>query len=276
MATEHDAQPTVIVSRRFRPGAETNGAEWLERLAQAASEMPGYVDATRQPPSDQHPGDWVIVYRFASADALEGWLSSERRRDLVAEGAELLDGAAREQIVALEQRTVTAVASFRLRPGTRSEFAQRFRELQTVLGTFDGFVDVEVVEPVPGVQDDTVIVFSFTDRERLDRWLASPERADLLDRLDSLIDGDRTVNVVGGFAGWFAHPNAAPKRWKQAALVLLALYPTSLVLAVLRDELYPDLAGFVAILIGNVIGVAILSWLLMPALTRAFDSWLRR
>ena len=101
-------------------------------------------------------------------------------------------------------------------------------------------------------------------------------KLDILDQLDSIIDGDRTVNVVGGFAGWFAHPNVAPKRWKQAALVLLALYPTSLVLGVIRDALYPDLAGAVAILIGNAIGVAVLSWILMPALTRAFDGWLRR
>lgn len=276
MATEHDAQPTVIVARRFRPGAEAAGARWLERLAQAASEMPGYVDATRQPPAVEHPDDWVIVYRFDSADRLRDWLTSERRRELVAEGEPMLDGAAREQIVALEQRTVTAVASFRLRPGTHRTFNDRYRELEAALADFDGFVEAEVVEPVPGIQDDTVIVFSFTDRDRLDRWLRSDQRAELLERLDPLIDGDRTVNVVGGFAGWFAHSSVAPKRWKQAALVLLALYPTALMLGIVRDALYPDLSWPIATLIGNAVGVAILSWLLMPGLTRVFDSWLRR
>jgi antibiotic biosynthesis monooxygenase (ABM) superfamily enzyme len=31
-----------------------------------------------------------------------------------------------------------------------------------------------------------------------------------------------------------------------------------------------------AVLIGNVLGVAALSWLLMPWLTRWLDAWLRR
>lgn len=95
--------------------------------------------------------------------------------------------------------------------------------------------------------------------------------------LVSLVEGDRTVNVVGGFAGWFSGPTgAAPKRWKQAALVLLALYPTALVVGIVRDAIAPDLPVLLAVFIGNVGGVAILSWILMPALTRRFDAWLRR
>ena len=41
-----------------------------------------------------------------------------------------------------------------------------------------------------GVADDTVVVFSFTDRASLDRWLESPERAELLSRIDPLVDGE--------------------------------------------------------------------------------------
>ena len=146
-----------------------------------------------------------------------------------------------------------------------------------MLDRFDGFIRSELVEPVPGTQDDTAIIFSFTSRDTLDRWLESPERRQALAEIDPILEGERTVNVVGGFAGWFpGTASTTPQRWTQAALVLLGLYPTSMVIGVIRDRLYPDLTDPLAVLTGNVIGVAVLSWLLMPVLTRRFDGWLRR
>lgn len=197
----------------------------------------------------------------------------------MADGTGLLASEAREQVIALadESMSVTAVASFRLRPGTEVEFRGRYRELRNLLEGFDGFIRTELVEPVPDTQDDTAIVFSFTDRHALDRWLGSVERREILEAIDPLLDGGRTVNVIGGFAGWFSTSDTtAPKRWKQAALVLLALFPTALVLTVIREAVLPDLPMPLAVFIGNLVGVVILSWILMPALTRRFDSWLSR
>lgn len=277
MAGSREA-PTVFVARRFRPGREADGAAWIERLTETAATFPGFVDSTTQAPGEQHPDDVVVVYRFETIDLLRDWLDSPARRRLLDEGVELVDGPAREQIVALadERTTVTAVASFRVRSGMREAFLEQYRHLQSVLVDVAGFVRTELVEPLPGTQDDTVIIFSFLDREHLDRWLVSDARADVLAGIDPLLDGDRTVNVVGGFAGWFPSGVAAPRRWKQAALVLLALYPTSLVIGAVRAEVAPDLATPLATLVANAIGVGVLSWWLMPWLTRTFDGWLRR
>jgi hypothetical protein len=271
--------PTVIVARRFRPGREREGERWLRRLSDAAVAMPGHVESTMQPPNVQHPDEWVIVYRFESPEHLAGWLDSARRHELIEEGEPLIDGDAREQVIALtdETTTVTAVASFPIDPNRTPEFRDWYRRLHDVLDRFDGFIRSELVEPVPGTQDDTAIIFSFTSRQALDRWLDSSERREVLAEIDPLLEGERTVNVVGGFAGWFSgSTSSTPKRWKQAALVLLALYPTAMALGVVRNALYPDLTDPLAVLVGNVVGVAILSWLLMPVLTQRFDTWLRR
>lgn len=270
--------PTVIVARRVAPGRDADAERWLRKLTTQAAVAPGYVEANMQPPNAQHPDEWVIVYRFESASTLDDWLTSPRRVALLDEGVDMFVGPAREQVVALadETRSVTAVASFRLSPDNESAFDARFADLQSALAQFDGFIRSELVRPVPGTQDDTVVVFSFTSRERLDEWLDSDVRREVLAEIDPLLDGPRTVNVVGGFAGWFAtRGSATPKRWKQAALVLLALYPTALLVGLVRDALFPDLTMPLAVLLGNVAGVAVLSWVLMPFLTRAFDRWLR-
>lgn len=83
--------------------------------------------------------------------------------------------------------------------------------------------------------------------------------------------------MVGSFGGWFGRPGeASVKRWKQAAVVLLALFPTSLALTALRQWWFPDMPMVGAVLFGNALGVAVLSSLLMPWLTNLLDGWLHR
>ncbi|HZB42808.1 MAG TPA: hypothetical protein VE487_17675, partial [Ilumatobacter sp.] len=63
---------------------------------------------------------------------------------------------------------------------------------------------------------------------------------------------------------------------KQAAIVLLAIVPISLVVTAVRRWLLPDANWWISVLIGNVVGVAVLSWAAMPFLTRTFERWLQR
>ena len=86
------------------------------------------------------------------------------------------------------------------------------------------------------------------------------------------------MNVVGGFGGWFPAPATArsPKRWKLAVAVLLALFPTVLIITLIRIEIAPDMNVVLAVFIGNVVSVAVLSFVLMPPLTRRLEPWLRR
>ena len=270
--------PTVVVARRPVAGREAEFETWLRRLAAEARSAPGHVSADIQPPNAVHPGEWVILYQFVDGDSLHAWLDAPVRAELLRDGDGLVDGPAREQVVALgtAPEPVTGVASFRVRAGEEERHAAVQARLAERLTTFPGFLRSEVFPPVPGVQDDTVIVFSFDDRRHLDAWLASDERRAMLAEIEPLLEGERTVNVVGGFAGWFGGEGPAVRRWKQAAVVLLALYPTSLVLTQMRSIVLPDAHWTLGVLFANVVGVGELSWLLMPVLTRLLDRWLRR
>jgi antibiotic biosynthesis monooxygenase (ABM) superfamily enzyme len=278
--THHDrSTPTVVVARTPVSGREREFERWLRRLAAAARLADGHVQSEVQPPDAAHPGEWVTVYQFRDAASLSAWLTSPERDALIVDGHDLQLGAEREQVLALadEDDPVTAVASFRVTPGHEHRYDEFHGRLVERLAAFPGFLRSELFRPVAGVQDDTVVVFSFDTREHLDTWLESDARAEMLREIDEYIEGDRTLNVVGGFGGWFGGPGAAEvKRWKQAAVVLLALFPTVLLLTVVRQWLLPDVGLVLGVLIGNVFGVAILSWVLMPVLTDWFDGWLRR
>jgi antibiotic biosynthesis monooxygenase (ABM) superfamily enzyme len=271
--------PTVVVARSPVPGREQEFEHWLRRLVAAARQAPGHVHSDIQPPDEIHPGEWVILYQFIDADSLNAWLTSETRDGIVADGRELVAGITREQVVALahQPEPVTAVASFRLAPGNQDRYAEFHRLLIERLMTFPGFIRCEAFPPIPGVQDETVVVFAFDSRRHLDAWLGSDARQRTLAEIDPYLEGDRTINVVGGFAGWFGRPGMARvKTWKQAAIVLLGILPTSLVITALRRWIAPDMNWILGVVIGNVLGVIALSWLLMPWLTRLFAAWLRR
>jgi len=272
-------QPTVIVARRARPGRERDLERWLRRLVARAAEAPGYVDAELQPPNEVHPDEWVVVYRFTDQRALARWMESGERSALMAAGAELVDGPAREQVVALTPPSdrVTAVSSVRVKPGEMAAFRALHGEILVALASSPGFLRADLFEPVDGVQDETVVVLAFDSREHLDEWLAAPERVRIIRAMEQHCEGERTINVVGGFAGWFT-PLGGPevKRWKSAAAVLGALVPISLLYTLVRLALFPGLHPAIATVAGNVIGIVALTWLVMPWLTQRLDGWLRR
>ena len=124
----------------------------------------------------------------------------------MATGNDLVEGEAREQVVAMsaDGERVTAVSSVRVAPGAAEDFRALHEELLVELATSPGFLRCDLFEPVPGVQEDTVVVLAFDTRANLDRWLHSDERRRILEQMDQYTEGDRTLNVVGGFAGWFA------------------------------------------------------------------------
>lgn len=275
------ASPTVVVARRVRPGREAEFERWIRRLSLTASGFPGHLRSDIEPPGPAHPDEWMIVYRFVDTEHLQGWLDSSERAAHIAEGADLIEGSAREQVVALTpapDAAVTAVSSVRVRPGRGDEYRALHAELVARIERFPGFRRSEVFEPVPGVQDDTVVLFAFDERAQLDAWLASRERHEVLERMVPLVEGERVVNVLGGFAGWFDAAPSGPevRRWKQALTVLLALAPTAVVVNLARHAVLPDLAMVPAVLLGNIVTVPILTWVLMPTLTRWLGPWLRR
>ena len=277
---EVNGSVSVVVSRRVREGSEREYVRWASRISAAAASAPGFLGTELQTPDDVHPDEWVTVYRFATVEQLDAWLTSPRRAELLAEVDTLVEGPAREQIIVepvQSDRPVTVVMSQRVPAERAEQFAAAHRRVLAELAKFPGFLRSELFPPVDGVTDEHTIVFAFDSREHLDAWLESEERRAWLAHVAPLITGDRRMNVIGGFAGWFpATGSPQPPKWKQALAVLLALFPVALALTALRQVLLPDLPLVPSVLLSNALGVAALTWVLMPAVTRLLGPWLQR
>ncbi len=134
------------------------------------------------------------------------------------------------------------------------------------------------VYPPSDAQSEWVVVLHFEDDEFLNNWLNSTVRRQWLEKLHERIGEFELQVLPGGLGAWFTDVFLAsgkqPPSWKIALCVLLGLYPTVMSLTLFPGSFISSLGPAVATLIGNILCVAILQWVVMPALNRLLASWL--
>ena len=160
---------------------------------------------------------------------------------------------------------------------------QRFLELQRgftqAAEGFEGYRGTDIYPPADGRQEEWVVVIHFDDPDSLQRWIDSPVRAEWTKKLVEEIGNFQLKTLPSGFGAWFAGlvtgpEGEPPPSWKMAVTVLLGLYPTVMLLALVFGRHLTPLGMAVSMLISNTLSVSICQWVVMPPLTNALGPWL--
>jgi antibiotic biosynthesis monooxygenase (ABM) superfamily enzyme len=128
-----------------------------------------------------------------------------------------------------------------------------------------------------GATGDYFILLRFVSHAQLRRWQESSELAALLREADTFSVSVEESQVKTGLETWFTlpgvpAPRTAPPKWKMALVTWLALLPQVIILAVVLGPLrLPFLVGTA---VSTAIPVAMLTWVVMPNLTRLLYAWL--
>ena len=91
------------------------------------------------------------------------------------------------------------------------------------------------------------------------------------ERARTLTEGDPVYRQLHGLEAWFRSPNPPP-RWKMAVATFLGVFPVAMILNL---TLSPTIKSWPFILrnaIFNACVVALLTWVVMPLVTRALHS----
>ncbi len=173
----------------------------------------------------------------------------------------------------------SAVVVQRVPPAAVEAFLEWQREAVRAAEAFAGYCGTDVFAPAAGRGDEWVVLMHFQDEESLARWLDSPERARRVEELRAKVGDFHLKTLEDGFGPWFIRQDetesAAPASWKMALTVLLALFPTVMVLTILVGPLTSPLGLAASMLVGNAMSISILQWVVMPRLTKGLDPWLR-
>jgi antibiotic biosynthesis monooxygenase (ABM) superfamily enzyme len=276
---------TIVTQTRVDSGRAQEFARWQEGIGAAVARFPGFLEQTVMPPSPPAQVDWVVLQRFASAEAALAWLNSDQRATLLQEALPMLVGQDDVHIVkdgaaGVLPAPVSAVISTRIRPGSAHDYRAWEQRIAAAQARARGFQGYRFEPPIPGVQEDWLAILRFDSDTNLQAWLASPDRLRLLEEARPFTLEVHARIVRTGFDQWFQAGAGAPAvpAWKQNMLVLLMLYPVVFLFgALVQTPLLMGAIGmpfWLALFLGNVASVALLNFL-VPWAGRRFAWWLQ-
>jgi uncharacterized protein len=170
--------------------------------------------------------------------------------------------------------------------GHEAIFRRWYERLTKAARGFEGHTRTDLCPPLD-CGDGVVKWYSivhFRTPEELKRWLKSGDRAEIFEQGRDTFLAYRYKSFSTGLEGWFSsHTGGAessslgPPPWKQVLAVVLGLYPTLMIQAMVFEALglmqgWPRPS---ALVINNLITSSILTWVVMPKVSRALSFWLR-
>ncbi len=122
-----------------------------------------------------------------------------------------------------------------------------------------------------------MVVVRFDNREHLDAWLRAPVRKNFMNEVEQYVDHYTLRRIGSGFEGWFdTSENATPPaRWRQALVILSALFPIIMIMRRLLAPIFLHLPLPAAYLILLALDVAVLTYFVMPHYSRFMNFWLK-
>ncbi|MGD9618846.1 MAG: antibiotic biosynthesis monooxygenase [Mycolicibacterium sp.] len=271
----------AIVVMVFHRVSDVAGfAQWVSQLRRVALDAPGcriMLDSVHEDPIF----DFAVAAIFSEEELLHRWLDSSGLAEA------LLDGEARgflrstQDLVLVPDRELpSGVAAFRLSvtPGNYASFLAAQQRMTATGATFAGYQGTALF--APEATDEWLTVMRFrTDRQLAD-WLSSPQRVEELPGLRSLLTRDfsemSSINTFGTTVRTQDNKTLVTPKWRSTLLVLLLLYPTVMVLTRFFNPLLDRVQAppWLAVSVGQIVSVAILTWLLMPFAASRFRRWL--
>jgi len=174
---------------------------------------------------------------------------------------------------------VTAVASRRVKPGREREFEEWIPGILASASEFPGYLGSEVLRPNEDSEDDEYrIVFRFDHASNLHAWEDSEERHHWLRKSRPLLREEEKVHVLTGLETWFTLPSKAgepaPPRYKMVLVTWLAVFPLITAILLLFGPLLSQLPMLLRTLVLTGVMVTLMTYVIMPRMTRLFSFWL--
>jgi hypothetical protein len=137
---------------------------------------------------------------------------------------------------------------------------------------------VEVFRPESASAGEYRIVYRFDTGEHLRAWLDSDERAAWLERAEPHVIGPMRTQLLTGLETWFTVParprTPPPPPYKMALVTWITIFPLITLVVVVLGPLLGRLALVPGLAITTAVTVPIMTWLVMPRVTRLLRGWL--
>ncbi len=173
---------------------------------------------------------------------------------------------------------VTTTVTRRVKPGHEPFYDQFLEGIIAAASQFPGHLGVEVFRPASATAGEYRIVYRFDTGDHLRAWLDSDERAAWVERAEPHVIGPMRTRFMTGLETWFTLPDRPsappPPAYKMALLTWITIFPLITLVVIALDPLLEKLDLVPRLAVTTAVTVPIMTWLVMPRITRLLRSWL--
>lgn len=165
----------------------------------------------------------------------------------------------------------------RIKPGCEQEFQTALKEFFARSLSESGVHGASVLVPPPGSSSTEYgIIRSFASAAERDAFYISPLYQEWKNRVAPLSEGKPEARELHGLEAFFRQGELSPPpRWKMAIATYLGVVPVIMTLALTLGPLIRSWNFVLNNLLFNACVVALLTWVVMPLITRALNRWLQ-
>ena len=164
----------------------------------------------------------------------------------------------------------------RILPGKEQEFHEALRQFMGKSFAHNAVHGAGIITFPHENSQEIGILRTFATEAEKEAFYQSDLFREWEDYARTLTEGDAIYRDLTGLEAWFRSPGNPPPRWKMAVVTLLGVYPASVFLNVTIGGLIAPLPMLVKALVMGAGMVGLLTWVIMPVLTKWLHSWLRR
>jgi antibiotic biosynthesis monooxygenase (ABM) superfamily enzyme len=173
---------------------------------------------------------------------------------------------------------VTTTVTRRVKPGHEAVYEQFLAGIISAASEFPGHLGVEVFRPQSATAGEYRTVYRFDSAEHLRAWLDSDEHAAWLERAEPHVIGPVRTSFVTGLETWFTLPGqpgmVPPPPYRMALVTWIAIFPLITAIVAATGPLLEGLPWVLRLAITTALAIPLMTWVVMPRVTRLLRRWL--
>lgn len=175
---------------------------------------------------------------------------------------------------------ITIVISEVVEPDRIPEYEAWTKGINQAAQQFEGFLGVEVIRPRDHVYPEYVVIVKFDHYVHCRNWLTSDTYRTWMEKAPELVSARSHQQLPSGLELWFTlpenprKPTPQPAYYKQVIVGVLGVYPLILVANALLGPFLKGLPPLLGLLISVIFVSALLTYPVLPGLTKLLNFWL--
>ena len=177
-----------------------------------------------------------------------------------------------------DEGAITVSISRRVKPGFEAQYELWISGVIAAASTYPGHLGTNVLRPGPTTNHEYVLIYRFDSYSNCQTWEKSSLRQEWLAKLEKMVEGEPTTHRGTGLEFWFDLPELPvqkhPSPHKMAMVLISVVYTLVLMFNVVLAPLLEGMPLWQHVLVIVVLQVLLMTYLVMPRVTRLLQPWL--